>query len=74
MITEWKLPLELNDVLAGSPADGPNADLALSIRGATAEATRLGFGVLDVPAVDRPDPSTFEIAERVNQVEQDLGI
>ncbi len=74
LITEWKLPTELNDVLVGSPTEGPNADLALLIRESTAEATRLGFGVLDTPLLDNPDPSSFEIAERVNQIEQDLGI
>ena len=74
LVTEWKLPAELNDVLVGSPIDGPNADLALLIREAAAEATRLGFGVLDTPAGATPDPASFEIAERVNQIEQDLGI
>ena len=74
LVTEWKLPSELNDVLAGSPLDGPNADLALLIRESTAEATRLGFGVLDMPPSATPDPASFEIAERVNQIEQDLGI
>ena len=74
LVTEWKLPAELNDVLVSNPADGPNADLALLIREASAEATRLGFGVLDAPAVEPPDSSSFEIAERVNQIEQDLGI
>ena len=74
LVTEWKLPAELNDVLVGSPVDGPNADLALLIREAVAEATRLGFGVLDTPPASAPDKASFEIAQRVNQIEQDLGI
>jgi len=52
----------------------PNSDLALLIRESSSEATRLGFGVLDSPPLENPDASSFEIAERVNQIEQDLGI
>ena len=74
LVTEWKLPEELNDVLAGNPTDGPNADLAMLIRQSSSEATRLGFGVLEVPASEPPDAASFEIAERVNQIEQDLAI
>jgi HD-like signal output (HDOD) protein len=74
LVTEWRLPAELTDVLTGSPTDGPNADLALLIREAGSEANRLGFGVLENPAPATPDNLSFEIAERVNQVEQDLGI
>jgi HD-like signal output (HDOD) protein len=74
LVTEWKLPLELNDVLVGSPTEGPNADLALLIRESTLEATRLGFGILDKPPCVSADGSTFEIAERVTQMEQELGI
>lgn len=73
LVSEWKLPPELNDVLIGSPTEGPNADLALLIREATAEATRLGFGVLESTPPESPDPSSIEIAERVNQIEQDLS-
>jgi HD-like signal output (HDOD) protein len=74
LVTEWKLPLELNDVLVGSPTDGPNSDLALLIRQATLEATRLGFGVLKAAPPESPDPESLEIANRVNQIEQDLGV
>ena len=74
LVTAWKLPEELNDVLVGSPSEGPNADLALLVREASSEATRLGFGVLDAPHTESPDQSSFAIADRVNQIEQDLGI
>ncbi len=75
LISEWKLPVELNDVLVGSPTEGPNADLALLIREAGREADRLGFGILEDSSTERPQSSSsFEIAERVNQIEQDLGI
>lgn len=74
LVTEWKLPPELNEILLGSPVEGINADLALLIRQASSEATRLGFGVLHGPPDNSPDPSSFDIAERVNQIEQDLGI
>jgi HD-like signal output (HDOD) protein len=74
LVTEWKLPPELNEILLGSPVEGVNADLTLLIRQATSEATRLGFGVLDALPGDSPDPSSFDIAARVNQIEQDLGI
>ena len=74
LVTEWKLPSELNDVLASSPSEGPNADLTLLIHDADAEATRLGFGVLNMAPTPTPDAASFEIAERVNQIEQDLGI
>ena len=74
LIMEWKLPPELNDVLEGSPIDGPNTKLPLLIHEATMEAIRFGFGILHSQPVDAPDPSLFEIAERVNQIEQELGI
>ncbi len=74
LVTEWKLPSELNDILAGSPVEGPNASLALLIREATTEAIRFGFGILNSQPVEAPNPCLFEIAERVNQIEQELGI
>jgi HD-like signal output (HDOD) protein len=72
---EWKLPADLRSVLfAGRLPDGPNSRLALLIRDAGEEAGRLGFGVLNSPPADSADPVVFEIAERVNQIEQGLGI
>ena len=74
LVMEWKLPPELNDVLVGSPTEGPNADLALLIRESNAEATRLGFGVLEGVGGPQQDVQSIAIAERVNQIEQELGI
>jgi len=70
LVSEWKLPPELADVL--DPESG--SDIAMLIRGASAEATRIGFGVPGGPPIDSSDPASFEIAERVNQIEQDLGV
>jgi HD-like signal output (HDOD) protein len=74
LVAEWKLPVELVDVLAIVPAPGPNYDLVLLIHEASSEATRLGFGVLETPVCELPDPASFEIAERLNQIEQELGV
>jgi hypothetical protein len=74
LVMEWKLPSELNDVLAVSPAEATDRDLAMLIRAATAEATRLGLGVLESEQSDPLDPALLEISQRVNQIEQDLGI
>ena len=74
LVSEWKLPPELVDVLSLTPAVGPNSDLAMLIREAGTEADRLGFGVLQKPASDSPEQASFDIAERVNQIEQELGV
>ena len=75
LVREWRLPDELNNVLfSRSPADGPDCRFARLIREAGSEADRLGFGVLDVIPSQPPDPSFFEIAGRVNQIEQDLAM
>ena len=75
LVSEWKLPTELADVLAKVPDPGAaNADLVALIREAGSEAARLGFGVLDANLSDASDPASMEIAERVNQIEQELGV
>jgi len=70
LVSEWKLPPELADVLNTESSSG----MATLIGEASSEATRIGFGVLSGPPLDSTDPASFEIAERVNQIEQDLGV
>jgi HD-like signal output (HDOD) protein len=74
LVQEWKLPVELNEVLSITPVVGPNSELAMLIREADKEATRLGFGVLESSPGEPPEAASYEIAERVNQVEQELGV
>src|SRR5258708_26657491 len=73
LVDEWKLPSELSAVLFAARM-GSDADLAYLIRDAEAEATALGLGLIDEPSTTAPDPMFFEIAERVNQIEQELGV
>jgi HD-like signal output (HDOD) protein len=76
LVTQWKLPSELNAVVFydESPPAGPDACLGRLIVEAGLEAERLGFGILYGIPTDPADPSSLEVAERVNQIEQDLGM
>lgn len=74
LIQEWKMPEEMNAVLfAGDPL-GAHAELAFLIRDASSEADNLGFGVVEEPVDTPPHPFCFEIVEKVNRVEQELGV
>jgi len=73
LVDEWKLPSELSAVLFSGSLGG-DADLAYLIRDATVEANTLGLGVIDEFLATPPDPLVFEIAERVNQLEQELDV
>ena len=75
LLVHWKLPEEMNAVLfVGNPTLGANADLAYLIRDASVEAVNLGFGVIEEAPEVAIDPLCLEIVERVNQIEQELGI
>jgi len=70
LVSDWHLPPDLLKVF--SP--GNDSNLAHLILRADFEAARMGFGVIGVHMVDTTDPKAFDIAERVNWVEQELGI
>lgn len=75
LVREWKLPEEMNAVLfVGSPTLGVYADFAFLIRDAGMEADNLGFSVIEGASDIPPDPMCLELAEKVNQIEQELGI
>lgn len=77
LVREWKLPEELSTVVFSfsSPPVGQEADLSFLIRDASSEADNMGFGVLEFKDADRMlNPMYFEIAECVNQVEQELNV
>jgi len=70
LVVEWKLPLELLTLFA--PTN--ESRLGCLITEAKSEATRLGFGIPPIAAVDPKDPASQQVAERVAQMEKDLGI
>lgn len=70
LVSEWQLPKELLDLYA-LPSCSPLASL---IREADEEATRLGFGLTEHIEFDPLDTASFEVADRVNQIEQELGL
>ena len=75
LVTEWKLPEEMNAVLfVGNPTLGVYADFAFLIRDACIEADNLGFSVIQGASYNTPDLFCLELAEKVNQIEQELGI
>jgi HD-like signal output (HDOD) protein len=73
LVTEWKLPDEMSAVLFSGTL-GTYAELAYLIRDAGVEADNLGFGVIEEVSDAPPDPLFLDIAERVNQIEQELGV
>lgn len=77
LVREWKLPEELATTVfsAAPPSFGPEADLSFLIRDASSEADKLGFSVLEYETVEcKPDGQYYEIAEKVNQLEQELNV
>lgn len=74
LVREWRLPAELHEIVSVAPVTGPNAEITMLVRESAREADRLGFSILDTTSLEPPDAASFEIAERVNQIEQDLGV
>ena len=73
LVAEWELPEELGAVLFCETL-GVHAELAYLVRDSNTEADNPGFGVIEEPAAGPIDPLYVDIVERVNHIEQELGV
>lgn len=70
LVADWRLPQELLQIFSTTG----NGSVALLVAGASEEADRLGFGVVELGLCNSTDSEFFEVAEGVNRIEQELGI
>ena len=74
LVGQWHLPPEMADIFAENRGSGLNDDLVLLIREAASEASRIGFGILAAEGSEASENAAFDLATRLNQIEQELAI